>query len=186
MNLAEDIPQNGQMRKAIPRIRGGSSGIRGGSSIRGGTGIRSGSGIRTGSSSSITRFVNTRTGATISRPSGWQWSRSRLIFLPIATRFFHRSSSSSNRFTTPATSSVTYYYCTSGDDPSVEIQCSSIDRDTQCCEDETTHEAFCCGGDVPDYILQDMNRATQTIARIFYTLAALALCMHLFMRRFYR
>jgi hypothetical protein len=152
-----------------------------------------GSGIRTGGggggsrvSPSITSFRNSRTGASIPRPNGWQWSRTRLIFLPIATRFLHRSYSSSNRYTTPAGSSLTYYYCTSDSSDSVEIQCSSADGDAECCEDESTGEAFCCGGNIPDYIIQDMNRAVQTIARYFYTLAALALCMHLLMRRFNR
>jgi hypothetical protein len=161
------------MRKAVGRV----------SSIRISSGIRSSrisSGIRT--SSSLSRYSSTRTGATFSRPNGWQWSRSAFIFLPLATRFGHRSRSSSNRFTT--TSSVTYYYCTSDIDPSVEIQCSSTNGDSQCCEDEKTQQPFCCGGDIPDDLVRDANRATQTIARIFYTLAALALCMHLFMRRF--
>lgn len=169
------------MPKAAIRIGGG---IRSGGGIRGGGTIRTGSGGRP--SSSGIRYQNTHTGQTISRPNGWQWSRTGLIFLPLATRYFYRSRSSSGRYTTPATSSMTYYYCTSDTDSSAEIQCSSADGDNKCCEDEETHEAFCCGGDVPDYLLQDMNRATQTIARIFYTLAALALCMHLFMRRFYR
>ncbi len=173
MNLEEDITQNKLMRKAVGRV----------SSIRISSGIRSSrisSGIRT--SSSLSRYSSTRTGATFSRPNGWQWSRSAFIFLPLATRFGHRSRSSSNRFTT--TSSVTYYYCTSDIDPSVEIQCSSTNGDSQCCEDEKTQQPFCCGGDIPDDLVRDANRATQTIARIFYTLAALALCMHLFMRRF--
>ncbi len=172
------------MHKAA--IRGG-GGFRGGGVIRGGGNIRGGGVIRGGGGggSSIARYRNTRTGTTIPRPNGWQWSRSGLIFLPISTLFFYRSRSSSNRFTTPATSSLTYYYCTQDSDPSTEIQCSSVNRDSLCCEDEKTKEVFCCGGDIPDDIVQDMNRATKTIARIFYTLAVLTFCIHLFMRRFY-
>lgn len=183
----EENRRNKPVPKAISR---GTSGIRasGSRSTRSG----SSSGTRSGSSSggsrkpsSNTRYTNTRTGVRISRPTGWQWSRSRLIFLPLATRYFHRSRSSSNRFTTPATNHENYYYCTSNVDPSIEIQCSSTDGDSQCCEDETTHQAFCCGGNIPDYIQQDLNQTTKTIARIFYTLAALTLCMHLIMRRFH-
>jgi hypothetical protein len=167
------------MSKAAIRVGGG---IRGGT-IRGGGSSGGSSGIR---QPSVTRYRNTRTGTTINRPTGSQWSRSSLIFLPLAIRFALRSRSSSSRFTTPSTGSTNYYYCTSLVDPSTEIQCSSIDGDNQCCEDVNTQQAFCCGGNIPDYILQDMNRATQTIARIFSTLAVLALCTHLFMRRFYR
>jgi hypothetical protein len=160
---------------------------RGGGSRSSGGGSRTGSGSRGGSrsSSSGTRFVNTRTGATISRPSGWQWSRSRLTFLPLASRFLHRSRSSSSRFTTPSTSSVTYYYCTSSADSSAEIQCSSVNGDSQCCEDETNQQPFCCGGQISGDFIEDTNRAVQILAQIFYTLAAMALCIHLFMRRFY-
>lgn len=176
----EDITPQKMAYKAPVRI-----GIRTGSSIRtGGSSIRTGSGIRT--SSSIARYQNTRTGQSYPRPSGWQWSRSALIFLPLSTRHFYRSRSSSHRYTTPATGSQMYYYCTSDNDLSVEIQCSSTDGDQQCCEDESTHDAFCCGSNVPDYLLRDPNRAARTIAGIFYTLAALTLCMHLFMRRFYQ
>jgi hypothetical protein len=175
LNLEQDISSNKEMGKAAIRVVR-VSGIRT-------SGIRTGSGTRT---PSIARYRNTRTGATISRPTGWQWSRSALIFLPLARRYSHRSRSSSNRYTTPDTSSVTYYYCTSTTDASMEIQCSSVNGDMQCCEDENTQNPFCCGGDIPDDILQDMNRATQTIARLFYTLAAMSLCVHLFIRRFYR
>lgn len=154
---------------------------------RGGGGVRISGGSRSGSrvSPSITRFRNTRTGLSIPRPNGWQWSRSRLTFLPLATRFYHRSSSSSNRFTTPSTSSVTYYYCTSSTDTSVEIQCSSTTGDSQCCEDETSHQPFCCGGEISEDFMEDANRAVHILARIFYTLAAMILCVHLFMRCFY-
>ncbi len=166
------------------RGRGGGGGrFSGGArSFRSGSSSSSRSGSR--SSSAIARFRNTRTGATISRPSGWQWSRSRLTFLPLATRAFHRSSSSSNRFTTPAASSLTYYYCTSNSNASVEIQCSSIDGDSQCCEDETTQQVFCCGGGISEDFVQDVNQAAPVLARIFYTLAAMTLCIHIFMRRF--
>ena len=107
------------------------------------------------------------------------------LFLPIATRFFHRSRSSSNRYTTPASSPLTYYYCTSDADSDIEIQCDSSYGDTQCCENTTIQEAFCCGGDIPDDFLEDTDQATRTIERIFYTLAALALCTHILMRRLY-
>ena len=158
---------------------------RAGGGIRIGGGIRSG--IRSGNrvSPSTTRFRNTRTGVSISRPNGWQWSRSRSTFLPLATRFYHRSSSSSNRFTTPSTSFVTYYYCTSSTDPSVEIQCSSTTGDSQCCEDGTSQQPFCCGGEVSEDFIEEANRAVQILARIFYTLAAMTLCVHLFVRYFY-
>ncbi len=170
-----------------PRKSRGGSGARssrgGSSSFRSGGSRSSRSGSR--SSSSIIRFHNTRTGQRISRPTGWQWSRTRSTFLPLSTRFFSRSRSSSNRFTTPATSSVIYYYCTSNSNASVEIQCSSIDGDTQCCEEETTQQVFCCGGKISEDFIQDANRAAQILAKIFYTLAAIALCIHIFMRRFH-
>ena len=162
--------------------RGGGGGSRGGSSIRGG----SSSGSRSSGSRSFSTFRSTRTGSSISRPTGWQWSRSRFIFLPIATRYGYRSRSSSNRYTTSATNALTYYYCTSNDNASVEIQCSSANNDSQCCEDGTTQEVFCCGGDIPDDLQEELNRATQLVARIFYTLSALAFCMHICMRLSYR
>ena len=177
------MPRNIQSFK----IRGG--GIRIGGS-RGG-GIRTGgsrrSGSRTGGSRSpsVTNYRNTRTGASISRPNGWLWSRARVAFLPLAIRYGHRSRSSSNRYTTPSASSLTYYYCTSNTNSSVEIQCSSANGDSQCCEDTSSGRAFCCGGDIPSYITQDMSKATRAIAKLFYTLAALAFCVHLFMRRFF-
>ncbi len=136
--------------------------------------------------SSIARFRNTRTGATINHRNGWQWSRSRLMFLPISTRYVHRSHSSSSRFTTPATNSSTHYYCTSTNDSSTEIQCTSIDGDSQCCEDETTHQAFCCGGKVSEDFFRDVNRAVKIFTQMFYTLATITLSIHVFMRRFYR
>ena len=160
--------------------------IRGGG-IRGG-GIRGG-GIRGGGGSSIripttSRYRNIRTGVSINRPNGWLWSRTQLVFLPLATRYFYRSRSSSSHYTTPPDSSLTYYYCTPDNSQSVEIECNSATGDTQCCEEEKSKEAFCCGGDIPDYIVEDMNRAAQKIGRVFYTLAAVALCLHLLNRRF--
>ncbi|CAF4169176.1 unnamed protein product [Rotaria magnacalcarata] len=186
---------------------------------RGNGGIRiTGGGSRISGSrspSSISRFRNTRTGTSISRPNGWLWSRSRLVFLPLATLYFHRSRSAStsisrpngwlwsrsrlvflplatlyfhrsrsasNRYTTPPSTSLTYYYCTSNDG-SVEIQCSSMYGDTLCCEDQTSQQPFCCGGDIPDDFVEDPNRATRRLAKIFYTLTAITLCIHLFLRR---
>ncbi|CAM4862852.1 unnamed protein product [Rotaria socialis] len=134
------------------------------------------------SPSSISRFRNTRTGTSISRPNGWLWSRSRLVFLPLATLYFHRSRSASNRYTTPPSTPLTYYYCTSNDG-SVEIQCSSMYGDTLCCEDQTSQQPFCCGGDIPDDFVEDPNGATRRLAKIFYTLTAITLCIHLFLRR---
>jgi hypothetical protein len=109
-----------------------------------------------------------------------------LMFLPISTRYVHRSHSSSSRFTTPATNSSTHYYCTSTNDSSTEIQCTSIDGDSQCCEDETTHQAFCCGGKVSEDFFRDVNRAVKIFTQMFYTLATITLSIHVFMRRFYR
>lgn len=176
LNVGADTLPNTVLQKA----RGGGS--RGGS-IRGGSRIPSGGGsrIRTG-----TQYRNTRTNTIINRPNGWQWSRTRFIFLPISARYFHRSRSSSNKYTTPASNSLTYYYCTSSTDASLEIQCDSTYNDDQCCEYESTGEVYCCGGDIPDDILEEINRATRTFTRLFSTLAVLALGMHLFMRRFYR
>ena len=157
--------------------------------MRGGGGSRipSGGGGGGGSRSpSGTRYRFTRTGGTVPRPTGWQWSRTRLIFLPISTRYFLRPGSSSNRYTTPPSSSLTYYYCTSSTDSNNEIQCDSTYDDDQCCEDTETGQVYCCGGELPDDLLEDMNRATRSLTRVFYTLAILALFMHLFMRRFYR
>jgi hypothetical protein len=67
----------------------------------------------------------------------------------------------------------------------VEIQCSSIHGDAECCEDEAIQQVFCCGGKISEDFIQDANRATQIIARIFYNLAAITLCVHIFMRRFH-
>lgn len=78
-----------------------------------------------------------------------------------------------------------YYYCTSNNNASAEIQCSSIDGDTQCCEEETTQQVFCCGGKISDDFKEDPNRAAKILARLFYTLAAITLCVHIFIRRFY-
>ncbi|CAF1177641.1 unnamed protein product [Adineta ricciae] len=189
--VGENIQPDKQPRKAAVRF---GSVSRGGSRIS--SGSRSSSGSRTSgssgsrvsassSSSSSVNYYNTRTGVRYNRPTGSLWSRSRLAFLVLASRYTSRRYSSSSRFTTPASGSVTYYYCTSIDNTSAEIQCSSENGDTQCCE-ETDYEPFCCGGNVPDDIQQDMSRATQTVSRIFYTIAALALFMHLFMRHFRR
>lgn len=69
----------------------------------------------------------------------------------------------------------------------MEIQCSTLNGDGQCCEDETTKQPFCCGGKVDDDIVEDSNQATtHIIARIFFTLSAITLVMHLVTRRFYR
>ncbi|CAF1429085.1 unnamed protein product [Adineta steineri] len=183
-NAEQYILQNKLSKKAAIRFSSIRTGSRTSVSGSRGSSSSSSSGSRT---PSITRYSNTRTGTTLSRPTGWLWSGSRFVFLPLARRYGHRSSSSSSRFTTPSSSgTVNYYYCTSNENPSTEIQCSSIDGDTQCCEDDESQQAYCCGGNIPNYITQDMNRATQTIAKILYTLTALALCMHLFMRRFNR
>ena len=172
-------PPTGRLRKAIRAA----SGVR-----ASGTRTSSGSRISSGASrvSSSSRYRSTRTGTTYNRPSGWQWSRSSLIFLPLAIRFAHRSRSSSSRYTTPTPGSTDYYYCTSIDNPSIEIQCSSNNNDAECCEEIASQQAFCCGGTIPDDILQDMNRAAQNMARVFYTIAGLALGMHFLVRRCYR
>ena len=191
--VGEIIQSDKQPRKAAVRF---GSVSRGGSRISSGSRTSSSSGSRTSgssgsrvsassSSSSSTNYYNTRTGVRYNRPTGWLWSRNRLVFLAVASRFTIRHYSSRSHFTTPSSSSVTYYYCTSNDNSSAEIQCSSENGDTQCCE-ETNNEAFCCGGSIPNDIEQDMSRATQKVSRIFYTIAALALFMHLFMRRFRR
>jgi hypothetical protein len=171
------MPENKDLPANLPR-----AGVRGG-------GVRTGGGIRTGGGGggvrtpSVARYRFTRTGGSIPRPAGWLWSRTRLVFLPLARRHSQRSRSSSNQYTTPSGNTNTYYYCTSDVNPSVEIQCSGATGDAQCCEDETTQEAYCCGGEIPDDVVQDMNRATQLLARIFYVLAAIALSLHFLMRR---
>ncbi|CAF1924123.1 unnamed protein product [Rotaria magnacalcarata] len=157
-----------------------------GSSIRNVRGIRGSSSHNGGANrptTSVIRYRNTRTGTSISRPNGWLWSRSRLVFLPLATLYFHRSRSASNRYTTQPSTSLTYYYCTSNDG-SVEIQCSSMYGDTLCCEDQTSQQPFCCGGDIPDDFVEDPNGATRRLTKIFYTLTAITLCMHLLRRHF--
>jgi hypothetical protein len=68
----------------------------------------------------------------------------------------------------------------------MEIQCSTINGDGQCCEDETTHEVFCCGGPISDDLVEDYSQATRILARLFYTLSAIALLMHIFIRRFHQ
>lgn len=174
----ENSPQNNGLSKAVRTI-GIRTPIRGGSTSRGGSSVRNP--IRTG-----TTYRNTRTGTTISRPTGWVWSRSRMAFLPLSTIYLHRIRSSSNRYTTPATSSLIYYYCTSSSDTSKEIQCNNANGDSKCCEDQTNQQPFCCGGAIPDDFIEDPNRATHKLAQVFYTLAAVTLCLHLFMRRFNR
>lgn len=162
------------------RVSGGSRGS--GSRVSGGASRGSSGGVRTGST---TTYRNTRTGATIQRPPGSQWTRSALIFLPIARSYSRRSQSSSNRFTTPSSGAESYYYCTSNTDPNVEIQCSSADNDNECCEQPGTGQPFCCGGDIPDDYVPDPNRALKMFTRILYTLAALALCFYFYRRRSY-
>ena len=68
----------------------------------------------------------------------------------------------------------------------MEIQCYAGDRVTDCCEDETTQQPYCCGGEIPDDIKEIANRAAQAVARIFYALSALAFCVHVFVRLAYR
>ncbi len=164
-------------------------GSRSGSSSRSRS-SRSGGSSRTGSGSRPPspgiRYRSRSTGATIIRPAGSLWSRTRNAFLPVSRRYYYRTRSSTNRYTTPATSSITYYYCSTNSSVPEEIQCSSIDGDTQCCEDETTQEVFCCGGKISDDLVDDYNRATKLLAQIFYTLSTLALLMHIFRRRFYQ
>ncbi len=53
----------------------------------------------------------------------------------------------------------------------MEIQCSNSTGDTQCCEEETTHEPFCCGGEISKDLIDDFNQATKILSQIFYTLA---------------
>ena len=172
--------QNHQPR--LMRSRGGSSRTGTRTGIR--TGIRTGGGTRTITIG--TRYRNSRTGVNIIRPPGSLWSRTRYTFLPVSRLYFYRSRSSTNRYTTPATGTITYYYCSTNGTTSDEIQCSSIYGDTQCCEDETTHAAFCCGGQISEDLIDDFNHATKILARIFYTLSAMALFTHILMRRFYR
>ncbi len=173
-----------------PRLfgsRSGSSsrsrGSRRGSSRSGGSSRTSG-GSRP--SSAGTRYHSTRTGANIIRPAGSLWSRTRNAFLPVSHRYYYRTRSSTNRYTTPATGSITYYYCSTNSSVPEEIQCSSIDGDTQCCEDETTHEVFCCGGKISDDLVDDYNQATKLLGRIFYTISIVALLAHIFRRRYYQ
>ncbi|UJR21508.1 hypothetical protein I4U23_024594 [Adineta vaga] len=138
------------------------------------------------SSSIATRYRNTRTGAVISRPSGWLWSRTRHVFLPVSRFYHYRSRSSSNRYTTPATSSGSYYYCTMDTSNSTEIQCYTTTGDNQCCEEETNRQVYCCGGDIDSEFSEDSNQGRKLLTQIFYTLSAIALMVHLFMRRFNR
>ena len=137
-------------------------------------------------STGATRFRNTRTGAIIRRPSGWLWSRSRHVFLPVSRLYRYRSRSSSpNRYTTSATTSSEYYYCTLDANSTAEIQCLTTTGDNQCCEVETIREVYCCGGDIDSDYDAD-NRGRRLLTQIFYTISAIAFVMHLFMRRFNR
>ncbi|CAF4126089.1 unnamed protein product [Adineta steineri] len=148
------------------------------------TSSRSSTSSRT--SSFASRYRNIRTGAIISRPSGWLWSRTRHVFLPISRSYYYRSHSSSNQYTTPTTNSQSYYYCTSNSSNSIEIQCDTINNDSQCCEDETAHQVFCCGGEIDADYIADLSKATKRLSQLFYTLSAIALFMHLFMKRLYQ
>jgi len=101
----------------------------------------------------------------------------------ISRRYIYRSSSY-NRHTTPSAGSERFYYCTSNSTNTSEIQCSSTNGDNQCCDDETYENVFCCGGKISEDLDEDFNQAKKVLARIFYTLSAVALVMHIFMRRF--
>ena len=172
-----------------PRLIG-SRGSRGSSSRRtsggggGGTIRTSGGGSRP--TSPGIRYRIRSTGANIIRPPGSLWSRTRNSFLPISRRYFHRTRSSTNRYTTPSTGPTTYYYCSTNDTVPDEIQCSSIDDNTKCCEDEKTQEVSCCSETIGDDLDDDYNRATKLLAKTFYTLAAMALLLHILRRRFYQ
>ena len=135
------------------------------------------------SSSTASRYRNTRTGAAISRPSGWVWSRTRHVFLPISRTYHYRSRSSSNRYTTPATSPIGYYYCSSDSNSATEIQCHNATGDSQCCEDETNQQVFCCGGEIDSDFIADFNQGTIILARAFYTLSAATFLTHLTLKR---
>lgn len=104
------------------------------------------SSIRTSSENHLpfsdTRRHSTR---TITHPDGWLWSQSRKDFLPVSEHYHRRSHSSNHRRTKRAADSESYY-CTLDSDASMEILCSVIHGDKQCCEDETSHGVFCCGG----------------------------------------
>jgi hypothetical protein len=67
----------------------------------------------------------------------------------------------------------------------MEIQCSTADGDAQCCENEVTEEIFCCGGKISEDFVEEVNRAAQRLARVFFTFTAITLCIHVFLRRFY-
>lgn len=178
-------PMNDEINYHRPRIFGSRSSSRSSSSSRISTGGSRTSGSRTsGSRISIpSRFRNSRTGTVISRPTGWLWSRTRHVFLPVSRRYYYRSTPIYSRTTRPPPTSITYYYCTSNTSNPNEIQCSTVNDDTQCCEDETNQQIYCCGGKIDDDLKEDFNQATQIIARIFFTLSAMALFMHIFMNR---
>jgi len=111
------------------------------------------SSIRT---SSENRHHSTRTSASVTHPDGWLWSQSRKAFLPVSEHYHYRSHSSNHRRTKPATDSESYY-CTLDSDISMEILCSTIHGDKQCCEDETTHGVFCCGGKMSDDVADKLK-----------------------------
>ncbi|CAF3604999.1 unnamed protein product [Rotaria socialis] len=135
-------------------------------------------------------YHSARTGASIYRPDGWLWSRTRYVFLPVSQNYVYRSRSSYNQNTTLPIASSRYYYCTpsnsSTSNTSKEIKCSSINGDSQCCEDSTTEQAYCCGGSIDGDVQKDFNKATKTIARIFFTLSVITFFMHIFMRQLHR
>ena len=136
--------------------------------------------------SPVNRFVSTRTGARIIRPTGHVWSRTRASFLPVSSRYMYRSGTSRTRFTTPSTGSTTYYYCSSSAGATAnEIQCTNKDGDSKCCEDPATQQPYCCGGDIDDDLDDDTNQAVQKWAKVFYTLAALAFFLHIVKKRFH-
>jgi len=182
--LENNPPASPLLNKAA--VRGGARAI-----IRTGTRGTSGGGIRTSGGSSIRapstiRYINTQTGGRLYRPPNSYFSPAAMIFLPLSLRHKSRSISRSNRYTTSATNPQTYYYCTSDEDDSDEIQCNSHSSGSnRCCEDEETEKVSCCSDDIPDHLRLE-SRATKTIERVFYTLAAITLCMHFVMRRFHR
>ena len=119
--------------------------------------------------------------------TGSIWRRTRHTFLAPSRTYYYRSYPFNHRYryTTPITPSGNYYYCTSSSDITNEIQCNTANGDSQCCEDETTRTVYCCGGNVDDTLEDDTNQTTQMLSRIFFTLATIALFMHLLMKRFH-
>jgi len=109
------------------------------------------SSIRTGSENRLPFFDTRHHSTPVTHPDGWLWSQSRKAFLPISEHYHYRSHSSSHRRTTSTNDSESYY-CTLESDISMEILCSMIHGDKQCCEDETSHGVFCCGGKIIDEV----------------------------------